>query len=290
MCREKPYSVAVTGRSGQLGSALAELAPGHPGFHFLFLPRDQFPLDDADAMCRWLDNNRVDYFINCAAYTAVDKAESETAEADRINATAPGIIAERLAKYGARLIHLSTDYVFDGTSSRPLDETAGTHPVNRYGISKLKGEMAAQAANPETLIIRTSWLYSRFGNNFVKTMLRLMETRESIQVVDDQYGSPTYASDLAMAVLKILSAETFIPGMYHYSNEGSASWFDFACEIKKITGSSCTVNPVASSGYPTVARRPSYSLLDKSKIKKDYGLLIPDWKDSLSVCLRILLT
>ncbi|MEO6961814.1 MAG: dTDP-4-dehydrorhamnose reductase, partial [Puia sp.] len=207
----------------------------------------------------------------------------------RINGEAPGILARLLAQQGGKLIQLSTDYVFDGQSDKALDESAPTRPVNIYGASKLKGEQAAMTNNPDTLVIRTSWLYSAFGNNFVKTMIRLMKTKESIQVVSDQLGSPTYAADLARAILEILSAEKFIPGIYHYSNTGETSWFGFAEEIKKITGSICTIVPVASSGYPTAAKRPAYSLLDKSKIKRDYALSIPEWKTSLAHCLDILL-
>ena len=289
MAGNKSYSLAVAGMNGQLGKELTLLVPHFPQFRVQFLSREDFPLNDAEIMETWLKENPVDCLINCAAYTAVDKAESETAMAYRINGEAPGILARLLAQQGGKLIQLSTDYVFDGQSDKALDESAPTRPVNIYGASKLKGEQAAMTNNPDTLVIRTSWLYSAFGNNFVKTMIRLMKTKESIQVVSDQLGSPTYAADLARAILEILSAEKFIPGIYHYSNAGETSWFGFAEEIKKITGSICTVVPVASSGYPTAAKRPAYSLLDKSKIKRDYALSIPEWKTSLAHCLDILL-
>jgi dTDP-4-dehydrorhamnose reductase len=289
MPEKKIINIAVTGRDGQLGKELFLLAPQYPGFKFLFLSREIFPLDDPGKMESWLSLHPVDAFINCAAYTAVDKAETETATAFKINGEAPGILAGILAKTAGKLIQLSTDYVFDGLSPKPLDEHAATNPVNIYGASKLKGEQSAAENNPHTLILRTSWLYSAFGNNFVKTMMRLMKTKESIQVVSDQTGSPTYAADLARAILDILSAEKFIPGIYHYSNEGETTWFGFAEEIKRITGSSCTIFPVESSGYPTAARRPAYSLLDKSKIKRDYRLDIPDWKTSLANCMDTLL-
>jgi dTDP-4-dehydrorhamnose reductase len=285
----KTTSIAVTGSNGQLGRELSLLVPQYPGFQFQFLSREIFPLNDPEKMESWLRLHPVYALINCAAYTAVDKAESETETAYKINGEAPGIIARMLAKNSGKLIQLSTDYVFDGLSPKPLQENASTDPVNIYGASKLAGEESAMANNPQTLILRTSWLYSAFGNNFVKTMMRLMKTKESIRVVNDQTGSPTYAADLARAILDILSAGQFIPGTYHYSNEGETTWFGFAGEIKKITGSSCTVLPVESSGYPTAARRPAYSLLDKSKIKKDYQLAIPDWKTSLARCMDILL-
>ena len=280
-----PYTVAVTGMNGQLGRELAILAPLYPPFRFLFLSRETFPLDDAKKMEDYLNSHPVDCLINCAAYTGVDKAESDPENVFKINGEAPGILAGLLSKNSGKLIQISTDYVFDGHSSEPLSEDADTNPVNIYGASKLQGEHSAMANNPQTLVIRTSWLYSAFGNNFVKTMIRLLKTRESISVVSDQTGSPTYAADLAKALLDILSAEKFIPGIYHYSNEGETSWYAFALEIKKITGSSCTVIPVESSGYPTAAKRPAYSLLDKSKIKNTYQLRIPDWKTSLAVCL-----
>lgn len=281
--------VAVSGKSGQLGRELALLAPGYPEFEFLFLSQETFPLDDEEKMKAWLKANPVRIFINCAAYTAVDKAETEQETAYRINGEAPGIIAGSMAASGGKFIQISTDYVFDGRSSTPLNEAAATDPINVYGASKRKGEQEAMNRNPDTVVIRTSWLYSAFGHNFVKTMLRLMAEREQIQVVSDQVGSPTYAADLADAILKIISAKEFIPGIYHYSNEGKASWFEFASEIKKITGSSCTVLPVESSGYPTAAKRPAYSLLDKSKIRSIYKISIPEWRTSLVRCLDLLM-
>ncbi len=233
----------------------------------------------------WLHANPVDYFIHCAAYTAVDKAESEKEKAFLANATAPGLIAGLLSENRTKLIHISTDYVFDGNSSMPLTEEAVTNPVNFYGLSKLEGERLVLKNNPDSMIIRTSWLYSAFGNNFVKTMIRLMKDRESIQVVADQTGSPTYAGDLANAMMQILESGKFVPGIYHYSNEGEASWFEFATEIKRLTGSTCRILPIPSSGYPTPAKRPAYSLLDKSKIRTIYGLNIPVWQSSLSFCI-----
>ena len=282
------YRVAVTGSSGQLGKELARISGEHPRFQFTFLSRSEFPLDDPETMEAWLDAHPVDIFINCAAYTAVDQAESEKEKAFRVNAEAPGRIAAWLTKKQTRFIHISTDYVFDGTSSVPLTEEARTNPVNRYGATKLEGERLVLQNNPACQVIRTSWLYSAYGNNFVKTMIRLMKERESIRVVADQKGSPTYAGDLAGAILQMLETDLFIPGIYHYSNEGETTLFGFAEEIKRLTGSTCKIMPITSSGFPTPAKRPAYSLMDKSKIKKLYGLHIPDWHTSLAYCIDLL--
>ena len=279
------YRVAVTGSNGQLGREFARIAFLYPEFEFNFLSREIFPLDDPGKMEAWLAGHELNYFIHCAAYTAVDKAESEKETAFQVNAVAPGIIARELAKNNTKLVLVSTDYVFDGTSSRPLREDAPTRPVNYYGESKLAGEKRALENNPDTMVIRTSWLYSAEGNNFLKTMIRLMKDRESIRVVSDQTGSPTYAADLAKGIMQILESGRFRPGIYHYSNDGETNWFEFAMEIKKLTGSSCQVLPIPSTGYPTPAKRPSYSLMDTSKIRKEYGLSIPDWKESLAACI-----
>jgi dTDP-4-dehydrorhamnose reductase len=288
MPEPKKYRIAVTGSNGQLGKELARIAGDYAAFQFSFLSREEFPLEDPGKMKTWIDQHPVDIFINCAAYTAVDKAESQIEKAFQVNADAPGFLASLLSNNQTHLIHISTDYVFDGNSSTPLSEDALTIPVNQYGASKLEGERLVQKNNSASQIIRTSWLYSSYGNNFVKTMLRLMKERKKIQVVQDQKGSPTYAGDLAKAILQMLASDHFIPGIYHYSNEGETTWFEFALEIKKLTDSTCTVLPIPASGYPTPARRPAYSLLDKSKIKKDYGLIIPDWKTSLAVCIELL--
>jgi dTDP-4-dehydrorhamnose reductase len=288
MAQQPSYRVAVTGSSGQMGKELAKLADIHSRFQFTFLARDIFPLDDPEKIASWIYNHPVDYFIHCAAYTAVDKAETEREKAFQANAAAPGLIAELLSKNGTRLIYISTDYVFDGTSAQPLKEDAVTNPVNVYGSSKLEGEKLVLKNNPDTMVIRTSWLYSSEGNNFVKTMMRLMSERERVQVVQDQTGSPTYAADLAGSILQILDSGLFIPGIYHYSNEGVTTWYEFALEIKRLTASSCQVLPIPTSGYPTPAKRPAYSLLDKSKIKKTYGLKIPTWQSSLSICIDLL--
>jgi dTDP-4-dehydrorhamnose reductase len=288
MSEQTIYRVSVSGSNGQLGKEFARIAENYSNFEFTFLSRDVFPLDDPGRMEAWILEHPVDYFIHCAAYTAVDKAESEKEKALQANATAPGLIAGLLSKKKTKFIHISTDYVFDGTSVTPLMEEADTNPVNFYGLSKLEGERLVLKNNPAAIIIRTSWLYSAYGNNFVKTMMRLMKDRESIRVVHDQTGSPTYAADLANAIMRIIDSGRFIPGIYHYSNEGETTWFEFASEIKRLTGSACNVLPIPASEYPTPAKRPVYSLMDKSKIRKTYGLDIPDWQSSLAYCIDTL--
>jgi dTDP-4-dehydrorhamnose reductase len=283
-----PYRIVITGSTGQMGRELARIAPKYPRYQFTFLTREDFPLDEPDKMKNWLSLHPLDIFIHCAAYTAVDKAESEQEKAFRVNAQAPGVIASLLSEKKSRLIFLSTDYVFDGRSSVPLTEEAATQPVNIYGASKLAGEHLVLQNNPLTQILRTSWLYSAYGNNFVKTMFRLMKEKESVRVVQDQVGSPTYAGDLAGAIMHILESGHFIPGIYHYSNEGETNWYEFALEIKKLTCSSCDILPITSEGFPTAAKRPAYSLMNKSKIKQVYGLNIPAWQTSLASCVDLI--
>jgi dTDP-4-dehydrorhamnose reductase len=279
--------ILVTGAFGQLGHELQYLAAAYPDFNFLFTTREQLPVDLPDRIQSFFATHRPDWCINCAAYTAVDKAETDTGSAFRINGDAPGYLAKACRSTGARMIHISTDYVFDGRSSTPLKEKDPTSPINVYGASKLEGEQKAMLENPDgTLIIRTSWVYSEFGNNFVKTMIRLMNERPAINVVDDQIGSPTYAADLAGAILRILTAPLFLPGIYNYSNEGRISWYEFALAIRKLIHSTCTVNPIPSSGFPTPARRPAWSLLDTTLIRDTYGLQIPQWDHSLAGCIN----
>lgn len=278
--------IIVTGAGGQLGRELKELSGGYPSFDFIFLSREDLPIEDAARTLAFFETNQPAYCINCAAYTAVDKAETEKEAAFLINGIAVGSLAAACRGVNARFIHISTDYVFDGSSSVPLKEGDPTGPINVYGASKWQGEQLALQHNPETVIIRTSWVYSEFGNNFVKTMIRLMKERESINVINDQIGSPTYAADLAAVIGQIVSGTVFIPGIYHYSNEGQISWYDFAVAIKELTGSACIVNPIPGSQYPTPAKRPHYSLLDKSLIRSIYGIKIPAWRDSLAVCMK----
>lgn len=280
--------IVVTGANGQVGRELQQLAASYPGFEFIFATRDELPLDNPELINRFIEEYQPDYFINCAAYTAVDKAESEKELAHKINAEAPGIIAAACKRKSVRLIHISTDYVFNGLGKKPYKEEDTTDPVNLYGATKLEGEKRVMQINPESIIIRTAWVYSVFGNNFVKTMLRLMGERDQINVVSDQFGTPTYAADLAESILLIinnfqLSIATWTPGIYHFSNEGHISWYDFAVAIKELSGSFCKVNPITTSEYPTPAKRPYYSVLDKTKIQQTFHIPIKDWKTSLSV-------
>ena len=231
--------------------------------------------------------------INCAAYTAVDRAEQEKDMAFQINGEAVGVLAAVCKEHDTKFIHISTDYVFDGTATVPYKEDSPTNPQSVYGASKLEGEKQALQFNPDTIIIRTSWVYSEFGKNFVRTMLKLMKEKEEINVVNDQFGSPTYAADLAEAILQIIvnlsihtSPRTTHGGIYHFSNEGVISWYDFAVAIKEITGSNCKINPIPTSQYPTAAKRPAYSVLDTSKIQQIFNIKLNGWEESLAVCLE----
>lgn len=281
-----PKKILVTGANGQLGKELREQEKVNPGFQFLFFSRQELPIENEQELEKVFQKEKPSYCINCAAYTAVDKAESDRKNAFLINAEGVRLLAKACHRVSCRLIHISTDYVFDGNSSTPLLEEDSTSPINVYGESKLKGEEQARLEEPEVLIIRTAWVYSEFGNNFVKTMIRLMKEKEAINVINDQIGSPTYAADLAAAIMKICSADKFVPGIFHYSNTGQISWYDFASAIKGLTGSACKINPIPSSGYPTAARRPKYSLLSTAKIASTYSLTIPGWKNSLAKCLE----
>jgi len=277
--------ILVTGANGQLGKELAVAASRVAQFEFVFLSKEDLDIDDVQKVHDFFTRTKPDYCINCAAYTAVDKAETESQKAFQINATAVGVLAGACKQAGTRLIHVSTDYVFDGNSSRPLNEEDPTGPVNIYGSSKLAGEQLALRHNEQTLVIRTSWVYSQFGNNFVKTMIRLMAERETVKVINDQIGSPTYAADLADLILLIAASGKFVSGIYHYSNLGETSWFEFAQTIQELIGSTCQIVPIPTSEYPTPAKRPKYSLLDKGKIVNTYGVQIPYWRDSLARCI-----
>jgi dTDP-4-dehydrorhamnose reductase len=278
-------SILITGANGQLGCELQKLIPLYPQFRFFPTDVDTLDLCDKEATESFLKKNRVDYIVNCAAYTAVDKAEDDIELCYRINCAAVRNLAE--ASCGkTKIIHLSTDYVFDGTSGKPLQETDKTNPQSVYGKSKLEGEQILLKIAPDSIIIRTAWLYSSFGSNFVKTMIRLGKEKESLTVVNDQFGTPTYAVDLARAVLQIIEESekrnTFQSGIYHYSNEGACSWYDFCLKIHELAGiTTCKVYPVSTAGYPTRAVRPVYSVLDKTKIKETFQLTIPHWEESL---------
>lgn len=283
--------ILVTGAYGQLGNELNCLTSEYPEWQFVFTDIDTLDITNEESVKVFFEKKEPDFVINCAAYTAVDKAENDADTAEKVNAEASRILGKCSKNAGAKLIHVSTDYVFDGSSSKPYVETDSVNPQSIYGKTKLLGEQLCINENPETVIIRTSWLYSAFGNNFVKTMLRLGAERGKLNVVFDQVGTPTYAADLANAILAIIELcenepKRFIPGVYHYSNEGVASWFDFAKAIFEISEVKCIVSPVRSVEFPTPAKRPEFSVLDKSKIKTTFGLEIPYWKDSLITCVE----
>jgi dTDP-4-dehydrorhamnose reductase len=274
--------ILVTGANGQLGSELNVLSMNYPNYQWIFADRTKVTLDNLDLLNTQLENIQPNIILNCGAYTAVDKAETEKELAFTINNLAVELIAKYASENNVKLIHISTDYVFDGFSAIALNEEAPTNPINVYGESKLAGEIACLNNCPDSIIIRTSWVYSKFGNNFVKTMQRLMQERESINVVNDQIGSPTYAADLAQAVIDILESSNWTPGIYNYSNEGEISWYEFALSIKEIGGYDCNVGGIPSSSYPTPVKRPEFSLLDKKKIKAIYNFKIPNYKESLA--------
>lgn len=280
--------VLITGATGQVGSELKILSTAYPQYDFTFSDRTMLDLGNLCKMEDFFDGTRYDTIINCAAYTAVDKAESESELADAINHRFVSMLAKIAKRDNTKLIHISTDYVFDGKSHRPYIESDPADPQGVYGKSKCDGEQAILSVSPANcIIIRTSWVYSTFGSNFVKTMLRLGQERESLGVIYDQIGTPTYARDLAAAILEIVpQIDNEAPEIYHYSNEGVASWYDFAKAIFDLGGVQCIVNPITTDQYPTPAVRPHYSLLNKAKIKNDFNIVIPYWKDSLKQCLK----
>lgn len=280
--------ILVTGANGQLGSELRELSVHYSQFEWVFADRSVLDLSNLDLITTVLDSFQPQIIINCAAYTAVDKAETETELAETLNHLAVGVMAQWSASHACQLVHISTDYVFDGNSSVALTEEAKTAPINEYGKTKLAGEQACLRENPEAIIIRTSWVYSTFGNNFVKTMSRLMQERDSLNVVNDQIGSPTYAADLAQAIMTIITNARWQAGIYNFSNEGAISWYQFALAIQQIGGFDCVVGGIPSSDYPTPAKRPHYSLLDKSKIKNTFGVVVPGYRESLEQCIGML--
>ena len=268
----------ITGSYGQLGTELGRLLPDA-----ILTDYDTLDITDAAAVRRFVAEHGVTHIINCAAYTAVDKAEDDAEKALLLNAAGPA----NLAATGATVVHVSTDYVFDGKGHRPYEPTDEPNPVSVYGHTKLKGEQEVLRLAKSAIIIRTAWLYSAHGNNFVKTMRRLGAERESLNVVNDQIGTPTFAGDLAASIAAILpQIQSAQKGVYHYTNEGVASWYDFAREIMELSGLPCRVNPVPSSAYPTKAQRPFYSVLSKESIKHDFNLTIPHWKESLITCLK----
>jgi len=285
--------ILVIGSEGQLGQKMKALHQGFSSAEFTFTSIETLNVTDDKQIADTIGSKSFDYIINCTAYTAVDKAEEDKALAFKINSDALSLIGEAAAKINAKVIHVSTDYVFDGKSHKPYVETDQTAPQSVYGESKLAGEQNLLNNNPQSIIIRTSWLYSEYGINFVKTMLRLGNERDQLGVIFDQIGTPTYAGDLAETILHIIKADInstipFNPGIYHYSNEGVASWYDFTLAIHNEAGINCKVNPIETKDYPTPAPRPSYSVLNKAKIKELYHIEIPHWLTSLKKCLAAL--
>jgi dTDP-4-dehydrorhamnose reductase len=285
--------ILVTGATGQLGSEVKVKSRNYFGYEFLFTDIETLDITNGRNVREFILDNHCDWIINCAAYNLVDKAETEPDKAFQINSLAVKNLVNSIRGTDSRLIHFSTDYVFDGRSNVPYNEKSVTNPLSTYGRSKLEGERFA-LQHPSSMVIRTSWLYSEFGNNFVKSILNKGKVNEVINVVYDQIGTPTYAADLAEAVLLIVSGvirnqTAFNAGLYHYSNEGVCSWFDFATEIIGEAGFQCKINPILSINYPSSIQRPGFSVLDKSKIKENYSIFIPHWRTSLKKCLKQLL-
>ena len=285
-------NVLITGSNGQLGSELKELVSNSKleiqNHTFIFADSKLLDITDHQAVKKIIVDNDIKVIINCAAYTAVDKAETDIEIADKINHLAVANMAIVAKEHGIKLVHVSTDYVFDGQNYKPYIESDATNPQGVYGATKLAGEQAILDISPkDSIIIRTSWVYSYYGNNFVKTMLRLGRERDSLGVIYDQVGTPTYAKDLAKAILDIVPRiQNSKLEIYNYSNEGVTSWYDFAKEIMSIAKLNCQINPIETVDYPTPAKRPHYSVLNKTKIKEDFNIEIPYWKDSIYRCLR----
>jgi len=287
---KKKSKILVTGANGQLGKELREFSSLHTGLEFVFLSREDLPIHQFELVRNYFNTLKPAYCINCAAYTAVDKAESEKDLAFLINGEAVGVLAAICKEHNTKFIHISTDYVFNGEAASPYTESFPTDPINVYGASKLEGENQAMELNPGSIIIRTSWLYSSLGKNFVKTMMKLMSEKDKIKVVNDQLGSPTNAADLAEIIFNIiglchLQIYDWTPGIYNFSNEGIISWYDFAKAIKEFTNSPCDVKPISTKEYPTPAKRPAYSGLDKTKIQKTFGIKLKGWEASLKTCI-----
>ncbi len=287
-------TILVTGANGQLGNEIQNISKSFSTYNFLFTDVDTLNITDFGSLDSFFTKNKINIIINCAAYTAVDKAEVETDKATLLNTVAPAHLAEIAVKYKAKLIHISTDYVFDGNNVVPYKEDDPTNPPSAYGLTKLGGETAIKNITNDYIIIRTSWLYSEFGNNFVKTMLRYGKEKDSMNVVYDQVGGPTYARDLADAIIKITcnileNPDSFKSGIYHYANEGVCSWYDFAKEILALASIDCKIHPIETKDYPLPAKRPCYSVFNKAKIKADYNIEIPYWKDSLKECISKLI-
>lgn len=278
--------ILITGCNGQLGNEMQILAKGNTQFEYYFTDVEELDITDRDAVTEYVEVNQIDCIVNCAAYTAVDKAEDNDKICDLLNNIAPRYLAEAIESRGGSMVHISTDYVFDGSNNMPYNEQDLPCPNSVYGKTKLAGEQNVHTYCSKAMIVRTAWLYSSFGNNFVKTMLRLGREKDNLGVVFDQIGTPTYARDLAVCIFTAIN-HGIVPGIYHFSNEGVISWYDFTKAIHRIAGiTGCDVKPLHSSEYPAKAPRPAYSVLDKTKIKQTYSLTIPYWEDSLRDCIE----
>ena len=279
-------NILITGCNGQLGNEMQLLEKVNPQHTYFNTDVAELDITDESAINQFVSDNAIDGIVNCAAYTAVDKAEDNQELCRKLNTVAPGYLAAAIEKRGGWMIQVSTDYVFDGTNHTPYTENDPTCPNSVYGATKLEGELAVQKACKKTMVIRTAWLYSTFGNNFVKTMIRLGKEKPELGVIFDQIGSPTYARDLAVAIFAAIN-QGIVPGIYHFSNEGVISWYDFTKAIHRISGiTTCHVRPLHTAEYPTPAHRPHYSVLDKTKIKQTYGIEIPYWEESLKECIE----
>ncbi len=282
-------NILITGCNGQLGNEMQLLEKNHPQHVYFNTDVQELDITDREAVVAFVEEHQIDGIVNCAAYTAVDKAESNVELCTLLNATAPAYLAQVVERRSGWFVQISTDYVFDGTNHVPYVETDDVCPNSTYGRTKLEGEQQAMSACRRTMIIRTAWLYSSFGNNFVKTMIRLGREKSELGVIFDQIGTPTYARDLAVAIFVAID-KGIVPGIYHYSNEGVISWYDFAKAVHRMAGiTTCRVRPLHTSEYPTPAARPHFSVLDKTKIKQTYALDIPYWEESLAECIMQLL-
>jgi dTDP-4-dehydrorhamnose reductase len=280
--------ILITGCNGQLGNEMQLLEKENPQHTYFNTDVAELDITDQKAIEKFVSENAIDGIVNCAAYTAVDKAEENQDLCMKLNATAPDYLAQAIEKRGGWMIQISTDYVFDGTNHKPYTEADSVCPNSTYGRTKLAGEQAVMAGCKKSMIIRTAWLYSTFGNNFVKTMIRLGKEKPELGVIFDQIGTPTYARDLAVAIFAAIN-QGIVPGIYHFSNEGVISWYDFTKAIHRIAGiTTCRVRPLHTEEYPTPANRPHYSVLDKTKIKQTYGIEIPYWEESLVECVKLL--
>ncbi len=281
-------TILITGSKGQLGNEMQQAAVRFPAFNYIYTDVAELDICDKSALDAFVKANNVNVIVNCAAYTAVDKAEDDVELCYKINRDAVRNIAEVASDNKVKVVHVSTDYVFDGTNYLPYTEDMPVCPATVYGKSKLEGEQALLENCKESVILRTAWLYSSFGNNFVKTMMKLGTERDSLGVIFDQVGTPTYAADLADAILQLLSNETFVPGIYHFSDEGVCSWYDFTKTIHRMANITCDVKPIETKDYPARTPRPHFSVLNKGKIKSTYGISIPHWEVSLEKCIGLL--